>query len=181
MICLLNWLHRDKRALLLPKARCDFFIHYHAHNGNWSTLLQYQKLWWMLIDQGVVLSAFYVKQTVTCEHLFIPAVIKRQDVVFACTRLYWWRLDLWKCCSEDDLPTVPWWFLLSFIPLPCSSLFLQQGVNHTLMVMIACYGFCLLHHTKSWLACDILFVQDIHQHYYKVHDVPLGYFGIMLI
>ena len=29
-----------------------------------------------------------------------------------------------KCCSEDDLPTVPWRFLLSFFLLPCSSLFL---------------------------------------------------------
>ena len=24
--------------------------------------------------------------------------------------------DLRKCCSEDDLPTAPWRFLLSFIP-----------------------------------------------------------------
>ena len=32
--------------------------------------------------------------------------------------------DLRKCCSEDDLPTAPWRFLLSFFPLPCSSLFL---------------------------------------------------------
>ena len=31
--------------------------------------------------------------------------------------------DLRKC-SEDDLPTVLWQFLLSFFPLPCSSLFL---------------------------------------------------------
>ena len=39
--------------------------------------------------------------------------------------------DLRKCCSEDDLPTAPWRFLLSFFLLPCSSLFLQQGVNLT--------------------------------------------------
>ena len=32
--------------------------------------------------------------------------------------------DLQKCCSEDDLPIVPWRFLLSFFLLPCSSLFL---------------------------------------------------------
>ena len=32
--------------------------------------------------------------------------------------------DLQKCCSEDDLPTAPWRFLLSFFLLPCSSLFL---------------------------------------------------------
>ena len=32
--------------------------------------------------------------------------------------------DLRKCCSKDDLPTAPWQFLLSFFPLPCSSLFL---------------------------------------------------------
>ena len=32
--------------------------------------------------------------------------------------------DLRKCCSEDDLPTAPWRFLLSFFLLPCSSLFL---------------------------------------------------------
>ena len=29
-----------------------------------------------------------------------------------------------KCCSEDDLPTAPWRFPLSFFLLPCSSLFL---------------------------------------------------------
>ena len=28
--------------------------------------------------------------------------------------------DLRKCCSEDDLPTAPWRFLLSFFPLPAS-------------------------------------------------------------
>ena len=32
--------------------------------------------------------------------------------------------DLRQCCSEDDLPTAPWRFLLSFFLLPCSSLFL---------------------------------------------------------
>ena len=32
--------------------------------------------------------------------------------------------DLRKCCSEDDLPTALWQFLLSFFLLPCSSLFL---------------------------------------------------------
>ena len=29
-----------------------------------------------------------------------------------------------KMLAEDDLPTAPWQFLLSFFPLPCSSLFL---------------------------------------------------------
>ena len=29
-----------------------------------------------------------------------------------------------ECCSEDDLSTAPWRFLLSFFPHPCSSLFL---------------------------------------------------------
>ena len=33
-------------------------------------------------------------------------------------------VDLRKCCSEDNLPTAPWRFLLSFFLLPCSSLFL---------------------------------------------------------
>ena len=33
-------------------------------------------------------------------------------------------MDLRKCCSKDDLPTVPWRFLLSFFLLSCSSLFL---------------------------------------------------------
>ena len=32
--------------------------------------------------------------------------------------------DLRKCCSEDDLPTGPRRFLLSFFPPPCCSLFL---------------------------------------------------------
>ena len=38
--------------------------------------------------------------------------------------------DLRKCFSENDLSTVPWRFLLSFILLP-SSIFLKQGVNLT--------------------------------------------------
>ena len=29
-------------------------------------------------------------------------------------------MDLQKCCSEDDLPTASWRFLLSFFILPCS-------------------------------------------------------------
>ena len=32
--------------------------------------------------------------------------------------------DLRKCCSEDNLPTAPWRFLLSLFLLPSSSLFL---------------------------------------------------------
>ena len=39
--------------------------------------------------------------------------------------------DLQKCCSKDNSPTAPWRFPLSFFPLPCSSLFLWQGVNLT--------------------------------------------------
>ena len=35
--------------------------------------------------------------------------------------------DLRKCCSEDDLPTAPWQFLLFLILLPCS--LLNFGVN----------------------------------------------------
>ena len=63
--------------------------------------------------------------------------------------------DLRKCCSEDDLPTAPWRFLLSFIPflvLLCS----LSKVRISPKVTIACVGFCLLRHTKAWLACDII-------------------------
>ena len=63
--------------------------------------------------------------------------------------------DLRKCCSEDDLPTAPWRFLLSFIPflvLLCSF----SKVRISLKVTIACNGFCLLRHTKAWLSRDII-------------------------
>ena len=39
--------------------------------------------------------------------------------------------DLRKCYSEDDLLTVPWRFLLSFFPLPCSSIFLASATGLT--------------------------------------------------
>ena len=57
-----------------------------------------------------------------------------------------------KSYSEDDLPTAPWRFPLSF---PCSSLFLSK-VRISPKVTIACNGFCLLRHTKTWLARDII-------------------------
>ena len=63
--------------------------------------------------------------------------------------------DLRKCCSEDDLPTAPWRFLLSFIPflvLLCS--FSKMRISPK--VTIACNGFCLLRHIKAWLARDII-------------------------
>ena len=62
--------------------------------------------------------------------------------------------DLRKCCSEDDLPTAPWRFFLSFIPflvLLCSF----SKVRISPKVTIACNGFCLLLHTKAWLTRDI--------------------------
>ena len=59
-------------------------------------------------------------------------------------------MDLRKCYSEDDLPTAPWRFLLSFIPFLVLYVFLSK------VQMIACNGFCLLRHTKTWLARDII-------------------------
>ena len=38
---------------------------------------------------------------------------------------------------------------------PCSSLFLSK-MQISPKVTIACNGFCLLRHTKTWLACDII-------------------------
>ena len=63
--------------------------------------------------------------------------------------------DLRKCYSEDDLPTAPWRFPLSFISflvffIPYSKVRISPKVT------IACNGFCLLRHTKTWLACDII-------------------------
>ena len=62
--------------------------------------------------------------------------------------------DLRKCYSEDDLPTVPWRFLLSFIPFLV--LYSFSKVRISPKVTIACNGFCLLCHTKTWLARDII-------------------------
>ena len=57
--------------------------------------------------------------------------------------------DLRKIYSEDDLPTAPWRFPLSFIPFLVLYVFLSK-------VTIACNGFCLLRHTKIWLVRDII-------------------------
>ena len=46
----------------------------------------------------------------------------------------------------------PTFILHSF---PCSSLFLSK-VRISPKVTIACNGFCLLRHTKTWLARDII-------------------------
>ena len=64
-------------------------------------------------------------------------------------------VDLQKCYSEDDLPTAPWRFLLSFIPFLVLYIFLSK-VRISPKVTIACNGFCLLRHTKTWLARDII-------------------------
>ena len=63
--------------------------------------------------------------------------------------------DLRKSYSEDDLPTVPWRFPLSFIPFLVLYVFLSK-VQISPKVTIACNGFCLLRHTKIWLARDII-------------------------
>ena len=63
--------------------------------------------------------------------------------------------DLRKCCSEDDLSTVPWRFLLSFLPF-LVLLYSFSKVQISPKVTIACCGFCLLRHTKTWLARDII-------------------------
>ena len=60
-----------------------------------------------------------------------------------------------KCYSEDDLPTVPWQFLLSFIPF-LVLLYSFSKVRISPKVMIAWNSFCLLRHTKSWFARDII-------------------------
>ena len=63
--------------------------------------------------------------------------------------------DLQKCYSEDDLPTAPWRFPLSFIPFLVLHVFFSK-VRISPKVTIACNGFCLLCHTKIWLARDII-------------------------
>ena len=63
--------------------------------------------------------------------------------------------DLRKSYSEDDLPTAPWRFPLSFIPFLVLYIFLSK-VRISPKVTIACNGFCLLRHTKIWLARDII-------------------------
>ena len=79
--------------------------------------------------------------------------------------------DLQKCCSEDDLPTAPWGFLLSFIPF-LVLLYSFSKVLFSPKVTIACYGFCLLRHTKIWLARDIISYSGVmfsHVLYYIVN------------
>ena len=63
--------------------------------------------------------------------------------------------DLRKSYSEDDLSTAPWRFPLSFIPFLVLYVFLSK-VRISPKVTIACNGFCLLRHTKIWLARDII-------------------------
>ena len=63
--------------------------------------------------------------------------------------------DLRKSYSEDDLPTAPWRFPLSFIPFLVLYVFLSK-VRILLKVTIACNGFCLLRHTKIWLVRVII-------------------------
>ena len=63
--------------------------------------------------------------------------------------------DLRKCYSEDDLLTAPWRFLLSFIPF-LVLLYSFSKVRISPRVTIACNGFCLLRHTKTWVAHDII-------------------------
>ena len=65
--------------------------------------------------------------------------------------------DLRKCYSEDNLPTAPWRFPLSFIPFLVLYVFLSK-VRISSEVTIACKGFCLLRHTKTWLARDIIII-----------------------
>ena len=60
-----------------------------------------------------------------------------------------------KCYSEDDLPTAPWRFPLSFIPFLVLYIFFSK-MQISPKVTIACNGFCLLRHTKTWLAHDII-------------------------
>ena len=62
-------------------------------------------------------------------------------------------VDLRKCYFKDDLPTAPWRFLLSFISFLV--LYSFSKVRISPKVMIAYNGFCLLRHTKTWLAHDI--------------------------
>ena len=64
-------------------------------------------------------------------------------------------MDLRKSYSEDDLPTALWRFPLSFIPFLVLYVFLSK-VRISPKVTIACNGFCLLRHTKIWLAHDII-------------------------
>ena len=69
--------------------------------------------------------------------------------------------DLQKSYSEDDLPTAPWQFLLSFIPF-FVLLYSFSKVQISPKVTIAYNGFCLLRHIKAWLARDIISLIQWH-------------------
>ena len=74
-------------------------------------------------------------------------------------------VDLRKCCSKDDLSTAPWRFLLSFFLLPCSSLFLWQGVNLTFEGDdIVCYSFAYYVRQIKPLARDIITLAQMFSH-----------------
>ena len=60
-----------------------------------------------------------------------------------------------KSYSEDNLPAAPWRFPLYFIPFLVLLYSLARCEFHP-KVTIACNGFCLLRHTKTWLARDII-------------------------
>ena len=75
-----------------------------------------------------------------------------------------------KCCFEDDLPTAPWRFLLSFIPF-LVLLYSLSKVRISPKVTIACNGFCLLRHIKAWLARDIIGL--IHVQWHNVYACTL--------
>ena len=55
---------------------------------------------------------------------------------------------------------------------PCSSLFLSK-VRISPKVTIACNGFCLLRHTKTWLAHDIISYSGTLLHC-ELRDYSLG-------
>ena len=63
--------------------------------------------------------------------------------------------DLRKCYSEDDLPTAPWRFPLSFIPFLVLYIFLSK-VQISPKVTIACNGLLRIESYKTWFARDII-------------------------
>ena len=86
--------------------------------------------------------------------------------------------DLRKSYSEDDLSNAPWRFPLSFIPFLVLYVFLSK-VRISPKVTIACNGFCLLRHTKIWLARDIIsyngtIVYSCTLLYRELRDYSLG-------
>ena len=63
--------------------------------------------------------------------------------------------DLRKCHTEDDLLTVPWRFLLSFIPF-LVLLYSFSKMRISPKVTIACNDFCLLCQTKTLFSCVLV-------------------------